>query len=123
MPSAESTHFSEEEAAPPTRFPPPHTEEHRENTNLRVLYLVLRASKTSAASTGGLTRNGACLDSKKIFNVNQDRNLVLPLKPFAGVLTLPSRSLGLSPKLIAQVATASPIAVVSPEPKLTAPAR
>ncbi len=106
-------------------------------TAVRVENLVLRADKRGSAITGDLTENGAFLGREEIFVVNQNPGLVLPLKPVAGVLTLPTLSLGLSPRLIAQVApiigsqftpatqvaTASPIAVVSQEPKTTAAAQ
>ncbi len=104
------------------------------STTVRVENLVLRSGKAGSAITGDLTENGAFLGRKEIFVVNQNPNLVLPLKPAAGVLTLPTLSLGLSPQLIAQVgplfgpqftpatpvATAAPIAVVSQEPATTA---
>ena len=106
-------------------------------TTVRVENLVLNASRTGSDITGDFTENGAFLGRKEIFVVNQNPDLVLPLKPVAGVLTLPTLSLGLSPQLIAQVApiigsqftpavqvaTASAIAVVSPEPKTTATAQ
>ncbi len=106
-------------------------------TMVRVDNLILSASRTSSVITGDFTENGAFLGRKEIFVVNQNPNLVLPLKPVAGVLTLPTLSLGLSPQLIAQiapiigsqftpatqVATASPIAVVSQEPATTATAQ
>ncbi len=106
-------------------------------TAVRVENLVLRAGTEGSAITGDLTENGAFLGREEIFLVNQNPGLVLPLKPVAGVLTLPTLSLGLSPQLIAQVApiigsqftpatqvaTASPIAVVSQEPKTTATAQ
>ena len=107
------------------------------SNTVRVENLVLRAGKAGSAITGDLTENGAFLGRKEIFLVNQNPGLVLPLKPVAGVLTLPTLSLGLSPQLIAQVApiigsqftpatqvaTAVPIAVVSKEPLTTATAQ
>ena len=101
---------------------------------MRVDNLVLHAGKSGSAVTGDFTENGAFLGRKEIFIVNQNPNLVLPLKPVGGLLTLPTLSLGLSPQLIAQlapiigsqftpatqVATASPVAVVSQEPAITA---
>ena len=107
------------------------------STTVRVENLVLHAGKTSSAITGDFTKNGAFLGRQEIFIVNQNPNLVLPLKPVAGVLSLPTLSLGLSPQFIAQVApvigsqftpatqvaTASPIAVVSQEPATTAAAQ
>ena len=103
-------------------------------TNVRVENLVLRIGKEALAITGDFTENGAFLGRKEIFVVNQNPGLVLPLKPVAGVLTLPTLSLGLSPQLSAQlapvtgsqftpatqVATAKAIAIVSPQPKTTA---
>ena len=103
-------------------------------TQVRVDNLVLHAGRSSSAITGDFTENGAFLGRKEIFIVNQNPNLVLPLKPVGGVLTLPTLSLGLSPQLIAQlapiigsqftpatqIATAVPIAVVSQEPSTTA---
>ena len=85
---------------------------------------MLRASKTSSAITGDLTKNGAFLGRKELFIVNQNPNLVLPWKPVAGVLTLSVLSLGLSPELIAQVAPvigsqftpATQVATASPSP-------
>ena len=107
------------------------------STAVRVENLILRAGREGSSITGDLTQNGAFLGRKEIFLVNQNPGLVLPLKPVAGVLTLPTLSLGLSPQLIAQVApiigsqftpatqvaTASPIAVVSQEPKTMATAQ
>ncbi len=104
-------------------------------TTVRIENLVLHASNTSSVITGDLTKNGAFLGRQDIFIVNQNPNLVLPLKPVDGVLTLPALSLGLSPQFIAQlaplfgsqftpatqVATARPIAVISQGPAITAP--
>ncbi len=106
-------------------------------TNVRIENLILHASRTSSVITGDLTENGAFLGRKDIFIVNQNPDLVLPLKPVAGVLTLPNLSLGLAPQLLAQVgpiigsqftpatqvATASPVAIVSPEPAAPTAAR
>ena len=103
-------------------------------TTVRVENLILNTGKAGAAITGDFTENGAFLGRKEIFLVNQNPDLVLPLKPTAGILTLSTLSLGLSPQLIAQiapiigsqftpatqVATATPIAVVSQDPKTTA---
>ena len=103
-------------------------------TTVRIENLVLHADKTSSAITGDFIKNGTFLGRQQVFIVNQNPNLTLPLKPIAGVLTLPALSLGLSPYFIAQVApvlgpqftptiqvaTASPIAVVSQEPVTTA---
>ncbi len=103
-------------------------------TTVRVENLILNTGKAGAAITGDFTENGAFLGRKEIFLVNQNPELVLPLKPTAGILTLSTLSLGLSPQLIAQiapiigsqftpatqVATATPIAVVSQDPKTTA---
>lgn len=107
------------------------------STTVRVENLVLHASKTGSDITGDFTKNGAFLGRQEIFIVNQNPNLVLPLKPVAGVLSLPTLSLGLSPSFIAQVApiigtqftpatqvaTAKAIAVVSQEPATTAAAQ
>ena len=104
---------------------------------VRVDNLALHAGKTGSAITGDVTKNGAFLGRQEIFVVNQNPNLTLPLKPVAGVLTLPTLSLSLSTQFLAQVtpiigsqftsttqvATASPIAVVSQEPATTAVAQ
>ena len=106
-------------------------------TATRVENLVLHASKTSSYITGDVTRNGAFLGSQQVFIVNQKPDLLLPLKPIAGILTLPNLSLGFSSQFIAeaapvlgsqftpaiQVATASPVAVVSQQPAITAAAQ
>ena len=103
-------------------------------TNVRIENLVLHASKATSVITGDFTKNGAFLGRQDVFVVNQNPNLILPLKPVDGVLTLPTLSLGLSPQFLAQlapllgsqftpatqVATARPIAVVSQEPAITA---
>ena len=104
------------------------------STAVRVENLVLHAGKTGSDITGDFTKNGAFLGRMEIFVVNKNPNLVLPLKPVAGVLTLPNLSLGISPQFITQVApvigsqftpatqiaTASPTAVVSKLPATTA---
>lgn len=96
---------------------------------VRVENLILHASETDSAITGDVIENGQLLGRKEIFVVNRNPNLSLPLQVKDGILTLPTLSLGLSPKFVTQlskvigplvnagtvVATAAPIAVVIPD--------
>ena len=98
-------------------------------TTVRVENLILHASQTASAITGDVIENGQLLGRQEIFVVNRNPNLSLPLQVQSGVLTLPTLSLGLSPKFVTQlskvigplvnggtvVATAAPIAVVVPD--------
>ncbi len=98
-------------------------------TTVRVENLILHASQTASAITGDVIENGNLLGRQEVFVVNQNPNLSLPLQPVNGVLTLPTLSLGLSPKFTTQlsrvigplvnagteIASAAPIAVVVPD--------
>ena len=102
-------------------------------TTVRVENLILHASQTSSAITGDVIENGKLLGRQEIFVVNKNPGLTLPLQVVNGILTLPTLSLGLSPKFVTQltsvigplvnagteVATAAPVAVVVPDTAAT----
>lgn len=96
---------------------------------LRVENLILHASQTASAITGDVIENGQLLGRREVFIVNKNPDLSLPLQAENGILTLPTLSLGLSPKFVTlldgivgplvnpgtEVATATPIAIVVPD--------